>query len=103
MKPRVLVREAARRDLAECAAFIARSNPRAAADFLDSARRTFARLAGLPSLGAAWEPLSPSLRDFRRFRVTVFGDYLIFYRPIERGVEIVRVLHGARDIEALFE
>jgi plasmid stabilization system protein ParE len=28
------------------------------------------------------------------------GDYLIIYRPIEGG--IVRVLHGRRDINALF-
>jgi toxin ParE1/3/4 len=26
------------------------------------------------------------------------GNYLIFYRPISDGIEIVRVLHGARDI-----
>jgi toxin ParE1/3/4 len=30
------------------------------------------------------------------------GDYLIIYRPIEGGIEIVRVLHGRRDINALF-
>lgn len=32
-----------------------------------------------------------------------FPKHLVFYRPLpdERGVEIVRVLHGARDLEAL--
>jgi toxin ParE1/3/4 len=28
------------------------------------------------------------------------GRYVIFYLPIPGGVQIVRVLHGARDIEA---
>lgn len=46
---------------------------------------------------------SPSLRGMRRSRVENFGDYLIFYRPVDRGIEVVRVIHGARDIEALFE
>ncbi len=31
-----------------------------------------------------------------------FGRYMIFYLSIPGGIEIVRVLHGARDIERLF-
>jgi toxin ParE1/3/4 len=30
------------------------------------------------------------------------GNYVVFYRPIENGIEVVRVLHGRRDIAALF-
>ena len=33
----------------------------------------------------------------------VFGNYLIFYFPIESGIEVVRVIHGMRDIEQQFE
>jgi len=29
------------------------------------------------------------------------GRYVIFYVPLPKGVEIVRVLHGARDIESV--
>jgi toxin ParE1/3/4 len=32
-----------------------------------------------------------------------FENYVIFYRTVEQGVEIVRVLHAARDIAAIFE
>jgi toxin ParE1/3/4 len=32
-----------------------------------------------------------------------FTRHLIFYRPIKNGVEIIRVVHGARDNESLFE
>lgn len=50
------------------------------------------------------------MRQFRRHKnirswvVTEFTSYLIFYRelPDGSGVEIVRVLHGARDLDALF-
>ena len=31
------------------------------------------------------------------------GNYIIFYRPIDDGIEVVRILHGARDLPPLFE
>ncbi len=57
---------------------------------------------------------NPSLGRMRRFRrhqnirvwvVTEFTNYLIFYRelPSGSGVEILRVLHGARDLDSLVE
>jgi toxin ParE1/3/4 len=30
------------------------------------------------------------------------GNYLIFYFPLEDGIDIVRVLHGSRDVDAIF-
>jgi toxin ParE1/3/4 len=36
------------------------------------------------------------------WRVAGFPNHLIFYRPVESGVEVIRVLHAKRDIEALF-
>jgi toxin ParE1/3/4 len=29
------------------------------------------------------------------------GNYVIFYREVSEGIEIIRVLHGARDIEGI--
>lgn len=31
------------------------------------------------------------------------GNYVIFYRPIANGIDVIRVLHGSRDIESIFE
>lgn len=39
----------------------------------------------------------------RQWRLPGFENYLIFYRPLDDGVEILRVLHGARDIQRIFE
>ncbi len=36
--------------------------------------------------------MSPNLRSFP------IGSYLIFYRPMEDGIQLIRVAHGARDI-----
>lgn len=38
-------------------------------------------------------------RNVRSFPI---NDYLIFYRPIEEGVEILRVVSGYQDLEGLF-
>jgi len=31
-----------------------------------------------------------------------FDRHLIFYLPLKDGIEVLRIVHGARDIEALF-
>jgi len=54
-------------------------------------------LAENPKIGREHDELFLNLRSFP------YKDYVIFYFPIENGVEIYRVLHGARDIESLFE
>jgi len=43
---------------------------------------------------------SDVLSGLRGFPV---GNYVIFYQPVDDGIEIVRVLHGARDIPELFD
>jgi toxin ParE1/3/4 len=44
----------------------------------------------------AREELAASLRSFP------FGRYVIYYVPIEDGIDVVRVLHSARDIDTIF-
>ena len=53
-------------------------------------------VAGQPLLGRLCPELAPNLRSFP------VGNYVIFYRPIDNGIEVARVLHGARDIDSLF-
>jgi toxin ParE1/3/4 len=50
-----------------------------------------------PQIGASSEEYAPNLRHF-----TVW-NYAIFYRPIEDGIELIRIIHGARDVPKLFE
>ena len=85
-------------DLAEIWEYIARDSPENADRFV---YRIFQicqeSLASSPNMGRPREELALRLRSL------IFEDYIIFYRPIENGVEIVRVLHGRRDIEELFD
>ena len=73
-----------------------------AVHFLVYAEETFELLAKMQFLGTPRDFRSHRLRTLRMWHVKSFEDYLIFYRPIDDGVEIFRVLHGKRDIEAIF-
>jgi toxin ParE1/3/4 len=95
--PSVVVRPRALVDLADIWAFIAEDSVKHAdrfAAFIDSQFRALARQ---PHMGRSRPELAT---DFRSFPV---GRYVIFYVPIRKGVEIVRVLHGARDVESVLQ
>jgi toxin ParE1/3/4 len=96
MKP-YRVSEAAHGGLDEIWFYIAQDNPDAADRIIRTRVSRFAMLAGMPEVGRRREELSARLRSLP------VGNYVIFYRPLENGVEVVRVLHGARDLPPLFE
>lgn len=93
---RVIHTRQAREDLLSIWSYIAADNPTAADRVLDAIDRRCARLSENPKLGPARPDIAPELRYFP------VGSYLIFYREVSAGVEIVRVLHGARNLRASF-
>jgi toxin ParE1/3/4 len=60
-------------------------------------------LADAPTIGSSWETDNPKLTGLRVSAIRGFGKYLIFYRPIKNGIEVVRVLHGARNLKKVFD
>lgn len=95
--------QAARRDLVEIVAYLAERSESAARRFRIEAEATIARLAGMPGMGARLEPNDPIDAVVLYFPVSRFRKYLVFYRPLPDGIEILRVLHGARDIASILE
>ena len=91
----------AKADLLEIADYIAADNPEAAEAFLDAAEATFAFIASLPSVGRTFRFQSPAAEGMRVWRVEGFERYLIVYCTVEDRIDIVRVLHGSRDIAGL--
>jgi toxin ParE1/3/4 len=71
--------------------------------FLRAAEETFLDLAAMPGMGVATSFDDSEDHDLRRWRIRSFENFLIFYCPIKDGIEVIRVLHGAREIERLFE
>jgi len=94
--PALVVRPRAALDLAEIWAYIADDSPARADAFADLLAAKFETLARRPGMGRRRPELAPDIRSF------AVGRYVIFYLPLSRGIEVVRVLHGSRDIESLF-
>lgn len=86
-------RPAAETDLIEIWLHIARDDEGAADRVLDRIEQTLRMLAARPLLGRARSDLAPGLRSFP------IGSRIAFYRPTERGIDLVRVLGGAMDIQ----
>jgi len=74
----------------------AEDSPDTARRFVQGLSERCQSLADMPGMGRWREELSPGLRSVPE------GSYVVFYRPAEDGVQVVRVLHGARDIERIF-
>jgi toxin ParE1/3/4 len=93
--PRVLRKPLARADLIDIWNYVADDSPAKADRLLDTVNKLCQTLARFPKMGRARNELGVSLRSFP------VGNYVIFYREVSKGMEIIRVLHGARDIEGL--
>ncbi len=87
----------ARTDMDEVMAYIIQDNPRAAAKTIGVFEEKARLLAANPGMGVKRNDLAPELRSFP------VENYVIFYRPITDGIIVLRVLHGARDIDSLFD
>lgn len=95
--PTVVIRPRALADLAEIWAYIAENSPAHADAFAARIDHRFHASARQPEMGRARPELGKNLRSF------VVGRHVIFYLPLSKGIEVVRVLHGARDIETAFQ
>ncbi len=102
--PRLVYLVAARRDIAEIAAYIEReSESRPIAEtFIDKLTGFCEQLAQLPGVLGRARP------EFGRdYRSITFGSYVIFMRYADEDgprshLYIVHVVHGARDLDAYF-
>jgi toxin ParE1/3/4 len=92
----------AKEDLLELADYLARHNVDAALRFLDAAEAAFELLVGMPEIGTLCRFKAPQAAGLRVWSIKDFENYLVFYRPTDTGIDVIRVIHGARDIEALF-
>jgi toxin ParE1/3/4 len=78
-------------DLDEIVRYIGAQNPAAATRLTDRLEAECWRLARHSAIGQPRSDLAPGIRFFP------VGNYLIFYRESPEGIQVIRVLHGARD------
>ncbi len=96
-------RPRAQKDLDDLAYYIAQDNPSAGFRFYEAAEKAFRQLLDMPGMGGTWASPNPRLVGLRVWPIRGFENHLVFYRPNEEGIEIVRVLHGFRDLDRILE
>lgn len=94
--PRITRRPLAETDIVEIWDYIADDNFEAADRWVDQLDEKLRLLAMQPLMGRTRDELERGVRSFP------FGRYVIFYMPTDVGIDVVRVLHGARDIDTVF-
>ena len=92
----VVLTAEAQSDLEQIAAYIAEQSVEATLSFVQRLRDKCESLADAPR----GYPLVPRYEQFG-IRRRPFGNFLIFYRIDGDTIEIIHVLHGARDYEPL--
>lgn len=102
MKRRLVIRPRAKADLDEQSRYIARDSLDAALRFLDAAESAFDRLQALPEIGRSRKFQHPALSNVRSWAIQGFEKYVIFYRADSTGVDVLRIIHAARDLVAIF-
>ena len=93
---RVTRRPLAAADILDIWDHIAEDSIEQADRWVDKLDDKFKLIATQPLMGRARNELAAGVRSFP------FGRYVIFYEPIDNGIDVVRVLHSARDIDAAF-
>lgn len=94
--PSLLISPEAEQDLLDIWLYIAADSPVNADRFLDRLDGMALKLAEFTEIGIDRPELAPGLKSFP------VGKYVLFYRLNSGGVELVRVLHGSRDINRVF-
>ena len=80
-------------DLEGIVDYIARDKPTAAREWLAKVRARCQMLAENPQVGEVREGFGvPGCRSFS------VGNYIVFFRPVDEGIEVSRVIHGSRDM-----
>jgi toxin ParE1/3/4 len=93
--PSPIFAPSARLDLLDIFDYIARDKPTAAANWIDKIEEKCELIAATPEFGESRPEYGADIRS------SVVGRYVIFYRPIRDGIEVVRVIAGDRDIRSL--
>ncbi len=100
---RVVRERLAESDLLDQIEYIRQENEPAAVRFVDAMEHSLRRLSEMPEIGSLCNFENPRLKNIRVWPIKGFEKYLIFYRVTDNALQVLRVLHGARDIANILE
>ncbi len=97
MKP-IRIRPCANAEIDALADYIACDSPDAAMRFLDAVQKSFNLISAQPGIGAQRYAHLPKLEGLRMLPVSDFEKHWVFYIERPGYIDVLRVLHGSRDI-----
>jgi toxin ParE1/3/4 len=90
-------------DIYEAAAYLLSRSEDAAFRFVDAVQKTLKDIAVMPGIGSIKNYSDPQLIAVRSWPVEGFRNYLILYLIMEDGIDVLAIMHGARQIEGRLE
>jgi toxin ParE1/3/4 len=91
-----IISQPAIRDLESISSYFADVNIEAGEKFLQGFSKRCKQLVSFPNIGRSYDNLQLGLRGLP------LEGYIILYRAINDGVEIVRIVNGRQDLRLLF-
>jgi toxin ParE1/3/4 len=99
----VLWRRCAEEDLAEAYLYLGMNSPASSERFVEAVQEVIDLLIDHPQIGNPWISRSTRLRGVRRWPIPGFANHLLFFRMTGSHLEVLRLLHGARDLQGILE
>jgi toxin ParE1/3/4 len=90
-------------DIIDIYGYIHRRSPQAAERLLDAIERSIKSLREIPGAGRLWNSTDPRLEGMRVTVITPYRNYLVFFRRTAKAIEVFRVIHGARELDAVVD
>jgi toxin ParE1/3/4 len=101
MSRRVLKSDLALADLEEQAEYIRLRSPKSALRFLEATEALFRQLSSMPGIGEEYKTTNPLYQGLRCFPIPKFPSQIVYHKPLTDGIIVIRVLHGARDVDRI--
>ncbi len=102
-KARVTLSEAAVSDILDQSDwYTLQSGPKLARRWEQAVSNAIVRISRNPRIGAICSFKTAELRDVHRSTIQKFPKHLLFYQLQGDQLVVLRVIHGARDLESLF-
>lgn len=104
MHPEIIVQPQAELDLIDHFEYLAlHANEATARKFLNSIMMACELLSEMPELGSVRRFKRKDLRNIRLWPLRDFREYLLFYKPLNTGITLIRLIHAKEDYMRKFE
>jgi len=103
MTHRILITPLANQDIDTHVNYLRVYNEKAAFRLFDAIRLTLTQIAKIPKIGVSYPLQNSRLAGLRKWPIKYFSNYIIFYLEKSEQIEVIHILHGARNIRFVLE